>query len=288
MRRPRGRCDQIAVHVSLGHPHVHVPSAGNVYFRADRRICTHRAALHDSGRGQQLRPVAERSHRFLHIKEMTDNIEHPAVQPQVFGRTPAWDDQRIVRFRLHLVKIRIECKIVASLLYQGVYLFGGTASTAPPFVLNASAPSGVQYLGNTDVNSVQLGPGQNVPINVPGSQIFNNGAGDVFQALHDLASALNANNPSGVQTAGNEVTAALQAVSAQRTFYGVTTQRLQALDTFLSTEKVQLSQQATSLAGANPAQVATQLSEEEVTSQATMSAEAKVLSQPDLFSYLPS
>lgn len=172
--------------------------------------------------------------------------------------------------------------------YQGVYLFGGTASTAPPFVLNASAPSGVQYLGNTDVNSVQLGPGQNVPINVPGSQIFNNGAGDVFQALHDLASALNANNPSGVQTAGNEVTAALQAVSAQRTFYGVTTQRLQALDTFLSTEKVQLSQQATSLAGANPAQVATQLSEEEVTSQATMSAEAKVLSQPDLFSYLPS
>lgn len=172
--------------------------------------------------------------------------------------------------------------------YQGAYLFGGTASTAPPYVANASAPSGVQYAGNGGVNTVQLGPGQNVQINLPGGQIFNAAGADVFQALHDLAGALNANNPGAVQTAGTEVEAAFQTVSAQRTFYGTTIQRLQALDTYLSTENVQLSQQATRLAGASMTQVAAQLSQEEITSQATMSAEAKVLSQPDLFTYLPS
>ncbi|MGH9491426.1 MAG: hypothetical protein ACRD17_13015 [Terriglobales bacterium] len=170
--------------------------------------------------------------------------------------------------------------------YEGVYLFGGTKSTTAPYVTDASSPSGVTYVGNNNTNSVMLGPGQNVQVNLPGSQIFNPSGADVFQALHDLAGALNANNASAVQTAGAEVETAFQAVSAQQTFYGTTTQRLESLDTFLSTEKVQFSQQAENLAGANIAQVATQLNQEEVASQATMSAEAKILSQPDLFSYL--
>lgn len=171
--------------------------------------------------------------------------------------------------------------------YEGVYLFGGTKSTTAPYVTDPSSPSGVTYVGNNNTNSVMLGPGQNVQVNLPGSQIFNRSGADVFQALHDLASALSANNASAVQTAGAEVETAFQAVSAQQTFYGTTTQRLESVDTFLSTEKVQFSQQAENLAGANIAQVTTQLNREEVASQATMSAEAKILSQPDLFSYLP-
>lgn len=175
----------------------------------------------------------------------------------------------------------------ANQTYQGVYLFGGTASTAPPYVLNATSPSGVQYAGNNNSNSVQLGPGQNVQVNLPGSQIFNTSGADVFQALHDLTAALNANSASAIQAAGAEVQSAFQAVTTQRTFYGATQQRLQSLDTFLSTESVQLSQQAATLAGANMAQVATQLSQNQVASQATMNAESKLLSQPNLFSYLP-
>ncbi|MGH9533824.1 MAG: flagellar hook-associated protein FlgL [Terriglobales bacterium] len=171
--------------------------------------------------------------------------------------------------------------------YQGVYLFGGTDSTTPPYVASGSSPSGVQYVGNTETNSVQLGPGQSITVNQPGSQIFNASGADVFQALDDLATALNANDTAGVQAAGAEVQSAFQAVSTQQTFYGATTQRLQSLDTFLSTEQVQLSQQATTLAGANMPQVATALSQEEVTNQATTSAEAEMLEQPDLFSYLP-
>lgn len=170
--------------------------------------------------------------------------------------------------------------------YEGVYLFGGTNSTTAPYVADGSSPSGVSYVGNNNTNTVMLGPGQNIQVNLPGSQIFNSSGADVFQALHDLAGALNANSASAVQTAGSEVEAAFQAVSAQQTFYGTTTQRLESLDTFLSTEQVQFSQQAENLAGANIAQVTTQLNQEEVASQATMSAEAKILSQPDLFSYL--
>jgi DNA-binding response OmpR family regulator len=39
--------------------------------------------------------------------------------------------------------------------YNGTYVFGGTETTKPPYVLDNSAPGGVSYQGNGDVNSVE-------------------------------------------------------------------------------------------------------------------------------------
>lgn len=177
--------------------------------------------------------------------------------------------------------------LAANQSYQGSYIFGGTASTAPPFVANSASPSGVSYAGNNGVNSIELAPGQTAAINKPGDQIFNVAGADVFQALKDLSNALNANNQTAVATAATEVQNAFNAVGVQRTFYGATLQRLQTMDTFLSTEKVELSQQATQLVGADMAQVATNLSHLQVQRQALVQAESQVLGQPNLFQYMP-
>ena len=53
----------------------------------------------------------------------------------------------------------------------GSYLFGGTASSAPPFVQNGAA---VSYLGNGQVNHVQIGPDQSVSAGDAGSSVFMN------------------------------------------------------------------------------------------------------------------
>lgn len=53
----------------------------------------------------------------------------------------------------------------------GNYLFGGTASSAPPFIQNGSA---VSYLGNDQVNQVQIGPDQSVSVGDAGSSVFMN------------------------------------------------------------------------------------------------------------------
>ena len=54
---------------------------------------------------------------------------------------------------------------------QGNYLFGGAASGAPPFAAGGSA---VSYLGNDQVNQVQIGPDQSLSVGDAGSAVFMN------------------------------------------------------------------------------------------------------------------
>jgi len=51
----------------------------------------------------------------------------------------------------------------------GNYLFGGTDSSAPPFIQNGTT---VSYLGNDQVNQVQIGPDQSVSVGDAGSLVF--------------------------------------------------------------------------------------------------------------------
>lgn len=59
---------------------------------------------------------------------------------------------------------------IANTSFDGKYLFGGTASNAKPFTSGADGK--VSYRGNDEMHSVILGLGVEVPINVPGSDIF--------------------------------------------------------------------------------------------------------------------
>jgi flagellar hook-associated protein 3 FlgL len=54
---------------------------------------------------------------------------------------------------------------------QGNYLFGGTASGSPPF---ATGGASVSYLGNDQVNQVQIGPDQSLSVGDAGSAVFMN------------------------------------------------------------------------------------------------------------------
>ena len=61
---------------------------------------------------------------------------------------------------------------LANTTYEGNYIFAGTATNAPPYVVDATAPSGVDYIGNSDVNEVSIGNGYKLAVNQPGSQLF--------------------------------------------------------------------------------------------------------------------
>lgn len=168
---------------------------------------------------------------------------------------------------------------VANSTYQGSYVFAGTAA-GPAYVASAS-PDGVTYQGNTNVNQVEIAPGAQVAVNVPGSQIFENAGGSVFQALNDLKTALNGGNTAGAQTAVTELHNALEQVGQQRVFFGSTLNRLSATQTFLTNEQMNLTQQQTSLVGADLATSITQLSSAQLARNAILGA-ANRISQASL------
>jgi flagellar hook-associated protein 3 FlgL len=167
--------------------------------------------------------------------------------------------------------------------FQGNYLFAGTAVNVKPFVADPASPSGVGYVGNTGVNNVEIGEGQAVPANLPGSQLFTAPGSDVFQALADLSSALRSGT--NIPAAETEVQNAFNSVNAQRTFYGTTLSRLNTASSFLNEESLQLSQEENNLVGVDMATAASQLTQAETALDATLAAGGKI-SQYSLLDFL--
>jgi flagellar hook-associated protein 3 FlgL len=167
--------------------------------------------------------------------------------------------------------------------FQGNYLFAGTAVNVQPFVADSSSPSGVKYVGNSRVNNVEIGDGQAVPANLPGSQLFTAPGSDVFQALADLSSALQSG--SNIPAAETEVQNAFNYVNTQRTFYDTTLSRLNTATSFLNDENLQLSQEENNLVGADMASAASQLTQADTDLDATLEAGGQI-SQLSLLNYL--
>jgi flagellar hook-associated protein 3 FlgL len=172
---------------------------------------------------------------------------------------------------------------LANLSFQGRYVFAGTNSKNPPFVLDASQASGVRYDGNAGVNAVEVGEGYRLQVNLPGSQIFAQPGASVFQAIHDLMVSLQTN--SGIDTAVAQVRAAFDQVTSKRVFYGNALNQLQSQETFLGSVKLQLASEENKVGGADLAAALSRLSNAQDARTATLQAAAKI-SEVNLFDFL--
>ncbi len=166
----------------------------------------------------------------------------------------------------------------------GTFLFSGTLVETQPFTLDPSSPNGVDYAGNNSVQSVELSPGQNLDVNVPGSQIFLNPSGNVFQAVNQLIAAIQTNTNIG--TAVTNLGQAAQEFNAQRQTYGTALNQLTTTGNFLANEEVQLQTQQSNIGGANLAKVTADFSQSDTAYSALLESAAKVLSLPNLLTYL--
>ena len=176
---------------------------------------------------------------------------------------------------------------VANLSYNGTYVFAGTATSQPPYVMDPTAPDGIRYQGNDNVNMVEIQQGQAVAVNQPGSQLFSAPGASVFQALNDLTTALE-NPNSTTDDVGNAVTelrGAYDQLTAARTFYGSTVDQILGTQNFLNNQSVQLGQQQNSTIGIDMNVAATNLTQAQEARNATVQAAAS-LNSVTLMDYL--
>lgn len=170
---------------------------------------------------------------------------------------------------------------------SGVYLFGGTENSTPPYTADSSSPSGYTYNGNNNANSVAVGDTMSVQVNLPGSQIFSNSSNNVIDALSSLVTALQSGNTAQITSATTQVNSAISTVSQAQSFYGNAEGQLNSQESFLQQETVTLTTQQNNLVGINTATVATELSQAETDNSAALAAAAKVLPMT-LLNYLSS
>jgi flagellar hook-associated protein 3 FlgL len=178
--------------------------------------------------------------------------------------------------------IQSELVSLANTTYQGQYLFAGT-SNVQPFQTNADGT--VTYQGNSATSSAEVAPGTEVQTSLPGSQVFGNGANSVFSALNQVVTTLQSGGD--LTTAMTNLNTAYQGLTSQQVFYGNSVSNLQSTQSFLSTDKVELSTQQNNLISVNMDEAVTNLEQAETTRQAALSAAGKI-GQNSLLDYLPT
>ncbi len=196
------------------------------------------------------------------------------------GTVSASDQAAIV---VQLQGIQSQLVSLANTAYEGNYVFGGSITNTAPYVVDGASPSGVDYVGNSDVNEVSIGSGYKLAVNQPGSQLFSAPGNDVFLAVHNLITALQTNT--GIGTAVNAVSAASSYLSGQSVFYGNAMDQAQSQTTYLNAAKLQIAQQQNTLGGVDMAAAANNLAQSNTDTQAALAAISK-FSQNNLFDYL--
>ncbi len=172
---------------------------------------------------------------------------------------------------------------LANLSYQGKYVFAGTATQTAPYVVDASAPAGVRYVGNDTTNRVTVGRQLSLPANLPGSQLFSAPGHDIFQAVQDLITGLGTGT--GVDTAVTTIQRAYDHLNTQRVFFGNAVNQLDSQNSYLNNESMQLAQQQTAIGGADLPAVISNLASAQTSREATLAAVGRI-GQTNLFDYL--
>jgi flagellar hook-associated protein 3 FlgL len=156
----------------------------------------------------------------------------------------------------------------------------GTMAADPSSVVANS----YAYVGNSGVNTVQIGDSLSVTTNLPGNQLFTAGP-NVIGSLTSLIASLQNGSIDQIGTAINAVSSALTYVSDQRVPLDSAINQLNSQESYLSQEKITLTSQQTSLVGINLADAATNLSQAQLDNSAVLAAAAKVIPQT-LLDYL--
>jgi len=115
----------------------------------------------------------------------------------------------------------------------GQPVFAGTKTNAPPFVLGTGDT--VSYQGNSESQSIAVGPNQTTQIVLPGDQVFTGGTTNIFDDLSNLLTALEGNNKAGIEVGIGSLDQATAQISLAQGQIGAIANRL---DTAQGTSQV--------------------------------------------------
>jgi len=107
---------------------------------------------------------------------------------------------------------------------NGQPVFAGTKTDAPPFVLGIG--DAVSYQGNSESQSIAVGPNQTTQIVLPGDQVFAGATTNIFDGLASLLTALETNSGSGIEVGIGDLDQAIDQISLAQGNIGAIANRL--------------------------------------------------------------
>lgn len=142
----------------------------------------------------------------------------------------------------------------ANVDFAGRYLFAGTNWDVEPFDAAGT------YSGSTDVPTVRVGENTWVQTARDGASVFQ-GSVDIFAALDDFTTALNADDTAGIQTAIDQIDLALEQVMSARAEVGTDARVAEDAGSLADSLGTEIESRLDSLISADPAETYTHLSQ---------------------------
>src|SRR5712692_6759280 len=123
MRGPGRSGNEVALGDGFGHGKVDVRAAGLRDVGANGGIRTAPLPFQYAGGSQNLRRVTDRGDGFVGLGKVADDLNDTRIEANVFRSAPARENERVILFRLDLVKCGVQREIVAALLGVGLIPF---------------------------------------------------------------------------------------------------------------------------------------------------------------------
>ena len=101
----------------------------------------------------------------------------------------------------------------ANRTHSGTYLFAGHLEGTTPFLADGT------YNGDSGIRTVEVAPGINADVNVPGNSVFNvPGGTNILADIEAIAVAMEANDPAGMQKGLSDMDASINQISRAQSF----------------------------------------------------------------------
>lgn len=172
----------------------------------------------------------------------------------------------------HVHALRDQLLGLANAKGPGGYIFGGTATGAPPFT-QAGA-----FVGNDHAIHVEVFDGATVRTNPSGAKAFTAAGGsDVLAELTALEQALTSNDVKGIQAAMGELGQAQDQIISARVMAGANGAELRSAATMTASALTALQTARSNAVQADPVQAYTRLAQMKTTYEASIQVTAEIL-----------
>lgn len=166
----------------------------------------------------------------------------------------------------------------------GQPVFAGTKTDTPPFVLGVGDV--VSYQGNSESQSIAVGPNQTTQIVLPGDQVFTGGTTNIFGDLSNLLTALESNNGAGIEVGIGALDQATAQIGLAQGQIGAIANRLDAAQQTSQSVSEAVQKLLSDQTGTDLAMTLTELQQQQTVYQATSQTFARLFDS-SLLKFLP-
>ncbi len=183
---------------------------------------------------------------------------------------------------------------ISNTTFNGRYIFSGDQDTQAAYTLDSTQPEGVRQIATGSATRTIVGStGTTVSVAKTAQEIFDArnpdgspAAGNVFNAVNSLLTALQNNDQAGISQAVTSLQAASSYLNGQIAFYGAAENNVASASDLAQKFQTQQQSELSQIRDADIPTVAVRLNQQEVQQQASLSVEASILQNKNLFNFL--